>query len=136
MHTVHGYPVKSTWIKSIKAGNYIGWPMLTEHNAARYYQETNKTTKGHLNQSRKNVRSTKPKLNPLEAPKTATLQGHKVCDVYTSVYKVINTVFSDQTGQFPTRSQRGNKNITVMVEIYINAILFDPIKSRKDKELT
>ena len=27
-HTVCGYPVKSTWIKAIKAGNFTGWPML------------------------------------------------------------------------------------------------------------
>ncbi len=30
MHTICGYPVKSTWFKAIKAGNYVGWPMLTK----------------------------------------------------------------------------------------------------------
>ena len=65
MHAVCGYPVKSTWIKAIKAGNYVGWPMLTERNVKKYYPETNETPKGHLNQARKNVRSTKPKpMNP------------------------------------------------------------------------
>ncbi len=33
MHAVCGYLVKSTWLKAIKAGNYIGWPMLTERTA-------------------------------------------------------------------------------------------------------
>ena len=136
MHAVCGYPVKCTWAKSIKAGNYIGWQMLTERNVSRYYPETNKTPKGYLNQSRKNVRSTKPKCTPLEVPKIATLQGHKVRYVYTSVYEVRNTVFSNQTGQFPTRSQRGNYYIMVMVKIESNAILVKPIKSRKDEELT
>ncbi len=37
MHAVCGYPVKSTWLKAIKAGNYIGWPMLTECNVNKYY---------------------------------------------------------------------------------------------------
>ena len=110
--------------------------MLTEHNVARYYPETNETPKGHLNQSRKNVRSTNTKFTPLEVPKTATLQGHKASDLYTSVYKVSNTVFSDQTGQFPTRSQRGNKYIMVMVEIDRNVILVEPINNCKDEELT
>ena len=105
MHAVCGYPGKSTWIKAIKAGNYVGWPMLIEHNFARYYPETNETPKGHLNQSRKNVRSTKPKRIPLEVPKTDTLQGQKERDIYTSVYEVRNFVFSNQTGHFPTRSQ-------------------------------
>ncbi len=44
-------------------------------------------------------------------------------------------MFSDQTGKFPTRSQRGNKYIMVMVEIESNAILVEPMKSRKDNEM-
>ena len=55
---------------------------------------------------------------------------------YTKVYDVRNTVFPDQTGQFPTRSKRGNKYIMVMVEIDINSILVEPIKNRTDAELT
>ncbi len=44
-------------------------------------------------------------------------------------------MFFDQTGQFPTRLQRGNKYIMVMVEINSNAILVEPMKSRKDEEM-
>ena len=110
--------------------------MLTERNVTRYYPETNKTSKGHLNQSRKNVRSTNPKHTPLKVPKTAALQGHKARDVYTSVYEVRNTVFSDHTGQLLTRSQRGNKYIMVMVEVDSNAILVEPIKNHKYEDLT
>eukprot|EP00956_Cyclotella_meneghiniana_P004234 scaffold5184_cov39-Cyclotella_meneghiniana.AAC.3 len=55
MHAVCGYPVKSTWIKAVKAGNFIGWPLLTEKNVAKYYPETVKTPKGHMAQTRKNV---------------------------------------------------------------------------------
>ena len=123
-------------IKSIKADNYVGWPMLTERNVARYYPDTNDTPKGHLNQSRKNVSSTKPKRTPLEVPKSATLQGHKARDVYTSMYEVRNTVFYDQTSQLPTPLQQGNKYIMVMVYIDSNAILVEPIKNGKDEELT
>jgi hypothetical protein len=45
------------------------------------------------------------------------------------------TMFSNQTGQFPMQSQRGNKYIMVMVEIDSNAILVEPMKSRKDEEM-
>ncbi len=48
---------------------------------------------------------------------------------------VRKTMFSNQTGQFPTRSQQGNKYIMVMVEIDSNAILVQPMKSRKDEEM-
>ena len=72
----------------------------------------------------------------METPNIATLRGQKLHDVYTKVYDVCNTVFSDQTGQFPTRYQRGNKYVMVMVEINSKAILVKPLKSRKDPELT
>jgi len=135
MHAVCGYPVKSTWLKAIKAGNYVGWPMLNERNVQKYYPETIETAKGHLNQTRKNVHSTKAKTAPLETCDTSQLHGKKVRDVYTKTYRVRETMFSDQTGRFPTRSQRGNKYIMVMVEIDSNAILVEPMKSRKDEEM-
>jgi hypothetical protein len=48
---------------------------------------------------------------------------------------VRETMFFDQLGQFPTHSQQGNKYIMVMVEINSNAILIEPMKSRKDEEM-
>ena len=66
MHRVCGYPVKSTWIKAIKSGNFTGWPILNKRNVAKYYPETTETPKGHLNQTRKNVQLTKPKTKPFE----------------------------------------------------------------------
>ena len=110
--------------------------MLNERNVQKYNPETIKTAKGHLNQTRKNVRSTKTKTaSPLETCDTSQLHGKKVRDVYTETYMVRKTMFSDQTGQFPTRSQQGNKYIMVMVEIDSNAILVEPMKSRKDDEM-
>ena len=123
MHAVCGYRVKYTWIKAIKVGNYVEWPMLTERNIARYYPVTKKIPKVHLNQSRKNVKPTEPKRTPLKMPKPAVLQGHNTRDVYIILYELRNTVFSNQTGQFPTHSQLGNKYIMVMVEIDSNVIL-------------
>jgi hypothetical protein len=94
-----------------------------------------KTTKGHLNQTRKNVRSTKVKATLLETCDTSHLHGKKVRDVYTQTYMVRKTMFSDQTGQFPIRSLCGNKYIMVMVEIDSNAILVEPMKNCKDAEI-
>ncbi len=135
MHAVCGYPVKSTWLKAIKAGNFVGWPMLTKRNVQKYYLKTIKTAKGHLNQTRKNVRTTKVKATPLETCDTSYLHGKKVRDVYTQTYMVQETTFSDQTGQFPIQSLCGNKYIMVMVEIDSNAILIEPMKNRKDDEM-
>jgi hypothetical protein len=135
IYAVCGYPVKSTWLKAIKAGKYLGWLMLNERNIQKYYPKTIKTAKGHVNQTRKNVRSTKAKTVPLETCDTSQLHSKKVQDVYTQTYMVRKTMFSDQTGQFPMHSQQGNKYIMVMVEIDSNAILVKPMKSRKDEEM-
>ncbi len=88
MHAVCRYLVKLTWLKAIKAGNYVGWPMLTERNIQKYYPKATKTAKGHLNQTRKKVCSTKEKPEPLETCNTSQLHGKKVCNVYTKTYKV------------------------------------------------
>ena len=36
MHAASGFSVKSTWLKSIKHGNFDSWPGLTYKNAAKY----------------------------------------------------------------------------------------------------
>ena len=95
MHTVCGYPVKSTWLEAVKAGNYTGWPLLTERNVSKYYPETDETPKSHLNHARKSVRSTKPKPCAMEIPNTSALRGRKVRDVHTRVHKTRNTIFSE-----------------------------------------
>jgi hypothetical protein len=135
MHAVCGYPVKWTWLKAIKVGNYTGWPMLTERNVQKYYPETTKTAKGHLNQTRKSVRSTKVKATPLETCNISHLHGKKVCDVHTQTYMVCKTMFSNQTGRFSIQSLCGNKYIMVMVKIDRNAILAEPMKNCKDAKM-
>ena len=65
MHAACGYPVQSTWIKAIRNENYAGWPLLTVKNVNKHYPKTDATPMGHLNQTRANVRSTKPKPVPL-----------------------------------------------------------------------
>ena len=130
MHATYGYSVKSTWLKAIKAGNFTGWPIINERTVSKCYPETTETPKGHLNQTRNNVRSTKSKTTEkgtrtttpaadvihhvkakqrgargtsvsaadFKIPNTSQLKGKKLRDVYTKVYDVRETIFSDQTG--------------------------------------
>ena len=135
MHAVCGYPVKSTWLAAIEKGNYIGWPLLTVRNVKKYYPETTKNPKGHLNQTRKNVRSTKQKQQLLKTCDTSCLKGKKEWDIYIKVYDVRETIYSDQTEQFPTRSFSGDKYIMGMVDIDSSGILIEPMKSCKDAEM-
>ena len=84
-----------------------------------------------MHQTCKNVRLTKV----FETSNATTLKGKKFRDIGIHVYNVRETIFSDQTGKFPKQSQRGYKYIMVMVEIDSNAILVEPMKSRKDEEM-
>ena len=93
-----GYPTKSTWLKAVKADNFVGQLLLTGHNVTKYYPETAKTPKGHMNQTGKNERSTEAEQTQLKVSGTTTLRGKKMHNVYTNVYDVGNTIFSNQTG--------------------------------------
>ena len=59
MHAAAGFPVRSTWLKSIKNGNFNTWPGLTYNNAAKYFPQSMETIKGHMVQSSQGVISTK-----------------------------------------------------------------------------
>eukprot|EP00804_Cyclotella_cryptica_P009774 CCRYP_013229-RB/>CCRYP_013229-RB protein AED:0.40 eAED:0.41 QI:0/0/0/1/0/0/3/0/222 len=91
LHAMCGYPVKSSWMKAIKEGNFHGWPLLMATNVLKYYPETIETPKGHLNQTRKNVCSTKLK-HPFK-------ELHS--NIYTKVYDTGDTIFTNQTGKSP-----------------------------------
>jgi hypothetical protein len=107
MHAVCGYPVKSTRLKAIKAGNYMGWLMLAECNVQKYYPKTIETAKGPLNQTRKNVWSTKEKAAPLETCNTSHLHGKKVHNVYTQTYMVrIHVLQTNQPVPHPISSRQ------------------------------
>ena len=47
-HAAAGYPVRSTWLKTISAGNYSSWTGLTLVNVTKYYPSATATITGHL----------------------------------------------------------------------------------------
>jgi hypothetical protein len=61
LHAAYFSPVKSTWIKAIKNGEFSSWPGSNEHNIEMYLSKSTSTTRGHLNQQRQNARTTKIK---------------------------------------------------------------------------
>ena len=61
-HASDGFPVRTTWLKAIKVGNYCTWTGLTLANATSYCPSEDENIKGHIVQSRKGVRYTKPKI--------------------------------------------------------------------------
>ena len=63
---------------------------------------------------------------PYKIAEYPEMKGKKVQDIYKKTYNIQETMFSDQTGKFPTRSKRGNKYILIMINIDSSAILVEP----------
>ena len=137
LHAALGFPTKATWLKAIRLGNFVGWPLVTVENVSAHYPETDETPKGHMNAQRQGVRSTKPKASAdFETASDAKhARGKKEQDVYFKVYDMKHTIYSAQPGRFPVQSKSGNKYVMVMVEIDSNAILVEAMKSKSDAEM-
>ena len=46
VHACVGYPTKATWLKAIRKGNFVGWPMVTVSNVNKHFPESEETQKG------------------------------------------------------------------------------------------
>jgi hypothetical protein len=134
LHAACFSPVKSTWIKAIKNGNFSSWPGLNEHNVEKYLSKSTSTAKGHLNQQRQNARTTKIKDAELIDQEPDPDRGIKTQYVYAATIDA-GQIYTDQTGRFPVVSSKGNKYIIVLYDYDSNAILAKPIKNRTAPEL-
>ena len=134
LHACAGYPTHKTWVKDIRAGNYVSWPGLAVKKVNKFYPETDETPKGHIRQTRQGVRSTKEKVvvrdkNNKAVPRT------KQHDLYVCVDQVKDKIYTNQTGEFPITSSRGNKYIMIMCNIDGNAVLVEPMKNKTEDEM-
>ena len=96
-------PIQVNMVKGDKSRNLYRMAYNYCPQRVKVLPRNHRNAKRTFKPVKENVRSTKTKPNPLEEADTNMLCGHKIRDVYTKVYDVRNTVFSDQTGKFPTR---------------------------------
>ena len=146
LHACAGSPPISSFLRAIKNGNLITWPGIDSVNFSKFLKPKIATAKGHLNQEKKNLQSTKPKIKieamnhvqeatdfcpPSEEPNMKTLECFSTIidnDAWGKAYH-------DLTGQFPHVSTRGNKYILVHYDYDSNAILAEPLKNRTSGEI-
>jgi hypothetical protein len=129
--------VPSTFIKAIEAGNFVTWPTLTAQYVRKYLEKSEATIKGHLNQTRKNVRSTRPKKKVTTPDEEVEYEPHitKCTNVVcTATHELEGHIYTNLTGIFPTRSSRGYKYIWVLYDYDSNNIHAEPIKIRSGAE--
>jgi hypothetical protein len=134
LHAACFSPVKSTWIRAIKNGNFTSWPGLTEHAVEKHLSKSTSTTKGHLNQQRQNARTTKIKDAKVIVTEPDLDHGIKTQFVYAATIDA-GQICTDQTGRFPVVSSKGKKYIMLLYYYDSNAILAQSIKDRTAPEL-
>jgi hypothetical protein len=99
---------------------------------------------GHLDQVRKNQRSTKVKPPKPDDDSNDVIPSPPSTDrkhtqfVYAAIVQAPNEsgqIYTNQTGRFPVTSRRGNKYIMILYDYDSNSILAEPMKSRTDDEI-
>jgi hypothetical protein len=139
LHQALFSPSTSTLLKAIKNNQLTTWPGLTSENVLKHLPKSIATTFGHQDQTRKNTRSTQPKPqiesepdhgpDSIDTPRRTHQGFAAIFDSGTG------KIYTDQTGRFPVTSSRGHKYLSVLYDYDSNAILAEPIKSRKQEEL-
>jgi hypothetical protein len=105
------------------------------------------TAMGHLDQQRKNVRSTKKKARPSNKEvkefandeDTAPMANTTTNMAYVTILdikqdKSMVKSYSDLTGRFPAKSQQGILYVLILYTYDDNAILAEPLKTKSDSD--
>jgi hypothetical protein len=155
LHAAAGSPVPSTWIAAIQKEHYATWPGLTDDLIRKHLPKSVATVKGHLDQQRQNIRSTKPNppkpanntsipsLAPNASPPksddtdchpTSDVPNQRTYTIYAASIDIRGEIATDLTGRFPTTSYQGHKYILIVYDYDSNAILVEPMKNRSAQE--
>ncbi|KAL7525440.1 hypothetical protein ACHAWF_004304, partial [Thalassiosira exigua] len=134
-HAAAGFPVKSTWINAVRAGNYSTWQGLTVDTIRKYYPETDATQEGHMHGRRQGIKSTKKRLSEQNASEPKVEPKAKEHDIFIQIVDLQETIYTDQTGKFPYLSSKGNRYVMVAVHIDANYITMEPMKNRTEGQM-
>ena len=141
LHACAYSPRKTTFLDAIKKGLFTTWPGLTYDLIKKHLPDTIATSKGHLRQEQKNIRSTQIKVE--DEPKIV-LDYHplpeedntKTHECYLTYFvKEEGVTYSDLAGTYPTKSSRGNQYIIICYDYDTNSIQAQLTKSRNAADI-
>ena len=137
MHASLFSPTKSTLLKAIHNGNFIGWPGLTTNNVSKFLHETTATALGHMDQERQGLQSTKSPHYQHDCffPTKANKPTNEIIATIID-FKKAHTAYFDLMGAFPYISSRGNQYILLLYDYDSNAITVKAMKTRQGAEIT
>jgi hypothetical protein len=123
---------KPALIHAVKKGHLATWPGLTEEAINKHLKVTPATAMGHMNQKRQNIRSTKEKLLETEdiTPMVSSDKTHLVFAVVLDK----GQIYTDLTGNFPTRSSKGDKGLMIFYSYDANYIRPIAMKSKSGEK--
>jgi hypothetical protein len=132
-------PALSTLCTALDNHYITGFPGLTSALVRKYPPRSVAMVKGHLDQTRTNLRSTKP--TPLATNVTLAEQstpeppGTKTHYCFAACLPSTGQIFTDQTGRFITPSSKGNNDIFLLYDYDSNYIHAEPMKNRTAPEI-
>jgi hypothetical protein len=145
LHASAGFPTLSTFNKAIKNGNFLTWPGIESLSFNKHLNKSIPTSKGHLDQERKNLQSTTQKTiqikeeddneNHFPSPDSPNNKSYQASAKLIE-FNTKNTGYSDLTGHFPHKSSRGNQYLLIIYDYDSNAILAEPLKYKTAGEIT
>jgi hypothetical protein len=148
LHACAGSPALTTFRDAIQNGNYTTWPELSAQRVDKYLIAPAATIMGHLDQQRKDIRSTKPKAKPKAASpyqlpgksetpeeQQPTIAEERCNHVYLTYTEITGQIYTDQPGKFITTSASGNKYVMVAYCYDSNAIIAMPMPNRNAQSL-
>ena len=141
LHLCAWSPAVDTWCKAVDRGFFVTWPGLSSPLVRKHLSKSLPTAKGHLQLTRKNLRSTKPKVDLVLPPTimtTAPLLPEPQLRTNLVVLRTLDLtgkIATDQTGRFPVTSSKGNRYLMVAHVQDPNAIMAEPLKSRATNDL-
>lgn len=143
LHACCFSPPISTFKKAIKRGNFITWPGLQPNTIlTRHLENTIATAKGHLDQERKHLQSTKIYYEENEsdvdkAPISPVAPTRTRASLLSlEPFKPKQKGYLDLTGKFPYQSARGNQYLLVAYDYDSNAILVEALQNRQKATIT
>ena len=137
-------PVLSTLESAVLNGYLVNFPGLTLATLRKHPPHSIATIKGHLDQTRQNVRSTRvpsPIIEPeLASIPTTNVLGdadfHPECLAtpthmcFASIIAPTGQIYTDQTGKFILPSSTGNNYIMILYDYDSNYIFVQPFHNR------
>jgi hypothetical protein len=127
-------PALSTVKTTIQKGCLPHLPGLKAHPLTKYPPPLEATTMRHLDNRRKNIKSTKKESTQnntndnQDAFPTQPINKDKTHTCYVTTEEPRQIVCTDQTGRFPIPSSTGNNYLLIAYDYDSNSILLRPIK--------